>query len=181
MRWKEKTKARKKAKKSGLKTNKEEYDRKRKAFQIENRRRRRQFERKTEEKLRKCPNDVIAEALRKDKRRREGIKEAQNNGRTLNPADFTAFMATYHDQQQEEIKLAKFRVPAQIKGLIENSIRRCRRDKAPGRDGVHNEMLKVEPELTSQLLWEIWTLFGKTKVYPDNWNVGLLTPIYKNK
>lgn len=46
-------------------------------------------------------------------------------------------------------------------------------------DGIHNEMLKVEVDLTAELILDLWRLVGRTTIYPRNWERGLLTPIYK--
>lgn len=39
-------------------------------------------------------------------------------------------------------------------------------------------MLKIEPELSPELLFELWRLRGRTKTYPSDWPRELLTPIY---
>lgn len=62
---------------------------------------------------------------------------------------------------------------------IEVSLHRARPNKPPGRDGIHNEMLKIEITLLTDLLLETWTLIGRTSLYPEDLQVDLPTPIYK--
>lgn len=54
-----------------------------------------------------------------------------------------------------------------------------RRKKAPGIDVVHNEMVKLEPDLMAVTLVEMWKLVGRSRTYPASLARGLLTPIYK--
>lgn len=75
--------------------------------------------------------------------------------------------------------MEKFVVPTGMREEIEICIRQSLANKSPGRDGVHNEMLKFEPELMSTLLYEVCKLVGRTWIYPAQWRQGLLTPVYK--
>lgn len=60
-----------------------------------------QFEERTERRLNQGPNSAIAGAIQKDRKRVEEIRKNLNKGMVLNPADFTDFMVTHHDQKQE--------------------------------------------------------------------------------
>lgn len=134
------------------------FKEKRKDFVKENRKRKRSFAKRTEENLRSTNNNnVVAKALKKDKRRRDEREKAQRTKEdTLDPASFTLFMGTYHDQDKPTVPIHKFTVPEDMKDGIRRSIRRAKRNKSPGVDGVHNEMLKVEVDLTAALILEIW-------------------------
>lgn len=104
LKWKALTKARKRARASGLRVDEEELQRARKSFQKENRRWRRQFASRTENLLTQGPNGNIVEAINKDRKGREESKRAKiTNGEPLNPAYFTEFMASKHDHNQEVI------------------------------------------------------------------------------
>lgn len=65
------------------------------------------------------------------------------------------FMGSYHDQNQREVTMACFQVPYEMKADIERSIRRSRPNQSPGMDGIHNDMLKLEPTLIAELLYEV--------------------------
>lgn len=92
----------------------------------------------------------MAEPIRRDKRRREDKrKERDYNSKELDPADFTKFMATLHDQNEVVLP------------YIENRIRKARDKKSPGTDGIHNEMLKLEVSAMVRVIIEIWRLVRK--------------------
>lgn len=55
--------------------------------------------------------------------------EHANCGASLNPASFKEFMDTFHNQDQEEVPLTGFQVPADMKRGIERSIRTLRVNK----------------------------------------------------
>lgn len=99
MRWEDLRKARMRASKSGLDTDRELFEAKRKEFQKANRRRRRAFERNTENLLQKCQNEVLSTVIPKYRRRRqEKDRILSNSGILLDSAAFTRFMGSYHDQ-----------------------------------------------------------------------------------
>lgn len=53
-------------------------------------------------------------------------------------------------------------------------------NKAAGIDGIHNEMLRLEPELTARVALEMWKLVGISSTYPTDWKRRLLAPVYKS-
>lgn len=125
-------------------------------------------------------DSVVGGAIKTDARRRwERKREQTARGDPLNTADFTAFMGSYHDQEQELVELQQFDIPEDLASDIERSIKRSKHNKAPGRDGVQNEMLKENPGAISTLLAETWVLIGKGRKYTDEWKQGILTPILK--
>lgn len=66
-----------------------------------------------------------------------------------------------------------------MRNEIEDSLRRAKPKKALGRDGVHNEMMKLEIPLMADLLAEVCSSIGRTRRYPKEWHIGLLTLIHK--
>lgn len=65
------------------------------------------------------------EAVRKDKRRREErLRERTYNTKEMNPAEFTKFMGTYHNQNQQLVTLENFEVDEDMTGDIELCIMR---------------------------------------------------------
>lgn len=178
--WKAMQKARRAAKRSGLDADRSRYVEKRNNFERENRRFRRSFERKTEARIRKGDNDLVAGAIKTDARRRkEREKEQTAQSDPINPADFTTFMGSYHDQEQELVELQPFVTPEDLANDIERSIKKSRHNKAPGSDGVHNEVLKANAGAIAKLLTETWALIGRVSKCPEEWKQGLLTPIFK--
>lgn len=64
------------------------------------------MQRRTEAMLERCPNNNLAEAISKDKRRREDLRrQHSSSGKLLNRAAFTDFMGNFHDQNQVKIPL----------------------------------------------------------------------------
>lgn len=99
--------------------------------------------------------------------------------KSLDPAKFTSFMASFHDQEQELVHLKRFVTPSWLEDEIQDSVRRAMLNKAPGREGIHYETLKLEVPLLAKMIFEMRNLMGRTAVYPDEWRVVLLSPIYK--
>lgn len=120
-------KARVSASTSGLDTDRELFEVKRKEFQRANRIRRRAFDRKTEKLLEGCSNEVLSAAIAKDRRRRQDkYRIISNNWNLLDPVAFTRFMWSYHDQNQAVIQMETFQVLKVMKRRIERGIRRSR-------------------------------------------------------
>lgn len=166
VKWKDMRNARSKVLKSRLDIDWRIFEKRRKHFEQENRKAKRRFNQRTTELLKKGPGSRMAEAIKRDRRRREERqKDRTLNDRELNPADFTKIMGSYHDQDQVIVDLRHFSVEEDWVQDIEQSIRRSKNNKAPGKDGVHNEILKLEPALMSRLILEMWRIVGKSKTY----------------
>lgn len=122
----------------------------------------------------------MVEAIRRDRRRREEkVKEMTYNNKELDSADFTAFMATFDEQNQVDLPLNYFTVRYEWLTDIEVSIRTARNNKSPGRYCIHNEMLKLDASSMERVILELWRLVGKSKLYPNDWKRGLMTPVHK--
>lgn len=75
-------------------------------------------------------------------------------------------MGKYHDQNRETVECRNFSVPHDMITNIILSITKARKNKSPWADGVHNKMLKLEPNLTVELLLELCNFIGQTSYYP---------------
>lgn len=64
-------------------------------------------------------------------------------------------------------------------GAIDTSIRRLKRGKAAGHDGITAEMLKSMGERGQELLAKICNLAWKEAKIPEDWKVGVVVPIFK--
>lgn len=138
------------------------------AFENENRRLRRSFHRRVERMLKESPNTRRAEEIATDGKRARNMKAIiAATDTTLQPAEFNQFMAIYHNQEQEVLKMEEFTPPVNLKEVIRNRIIQSARNQTEGIDGTHNEMLKVSPELSEHLLFEWWALMGSTLSYPN--------------
>lgn len=161
--WNAMQKARVQARRSDLETDREIFRAMRKPFQKENRNERRRLEMDTEAKLRNGGNGVLADAIRKDTRREQREREQSAKGDPLNPSDFRRFMGTHPDLRQEKIILQPFTAAENFTSEIIRTIKWMENKKAPGRDGVHNEMLNIEPALTAELLAAVWHIIGRPR------------------
>lgn len=87
-------KARQRAKKSNLYIESEIYTAKQRTLECTNRKRRRNFEPRTVLVLKQDDNSTLSKSLKKDRKGREDLKMSQMvEGRILNPANFTHFLA----------------------------------------------------------------------------------------
>lgn len=151
-----------------------------KAFVEENRKSRMRFMERTEKLLDSCHNSELADSISKDRRREENLSSAeQNNSTSLDPARFTKFMGEFHDQNQEEVPLTSFKVPIALKEKVVASIKRAKKNKSPGIYGIHNEMIRLEPDLMAEMFIEMCKVVRRSREYPVSWSQGLITPIYK--
>ena len=66
------------------------------------------------------------------------------------------------------------------KCFLKKYLRQCRRNKAPGEDGIIAELIKnASQELKTRLYALIRKIWRDEKV-PDDWKIGLIVPLYKN-
>lgn len=178
--WKAMKKAKRRAKRTGLEVDWEEFREKQRKFTVANTERRRRLTEKTEKMLKRGHNNAVQEVINVDKKRREERnRQAAAKDEKLSPASFTHFMGEHHDQRKEETEMTHFTPPQGMREEVIKSIAKAKRNKAPGVDGVNHEMLKIEPILTEELIVEIWRIIGRFKTYLEEWKLGLLTPIYK--
>lgn len=109
--WKSMGKAKRKMKSSSVATDRVIYEYKRDTFQEANRQSRRKFSKRKQERLRKGGNNAVVEAIwTDDRRRRQREREKAARDDSLNPGDFTEFMGSHHDQNQQMIELENFLV-----------------------------------------------------------------------
>lgn len=149
------------------------------------------------EKIRQIDRDIKRQ-FRKNKRRlsahaiREmGCREFRNAAdamkfvtndaapqKTIDPDLFTAFLAKQqvHDAQ---IRTGLFNVPADFKTYLRQALNSSKTGKAPGPDGVYNEMLRLQPKMSVAILLALWIKIGQTGFMPTQLRSGTVVPIYK--
>ena len=84
------------------------------------------------------------------------------------------------EKNQELSKRTNQKTPITIKEL-KNTIKRLKRNKAIGPDGIPNELFIEANNYTIKILLEILNKVHKTGNIPEIWNTGTVTTIYKGK
>lgn len=149
----ERNKAKKRARQTNITEDWAEFREKHRRFAEENRRRRRNFLRRTEIWICNCNNSELAEVMKSNKKRRDKRERASTTrGEPLDPARFTRFMGEFHEHNQTTLNVSNFETPTETKAQIELCIREAKRCESLGIDGVHNEVLQMEPELMPELI-----------------------------
>lgn len=69
--------------------------------------------------------------------------------------------------------------PVILKTEVEKAIETQRRDKAPGPDGINNEVLKQCKEFLSPILTEMFNDILKTEIIPEQWTESNITLLFK--
>ncbi len=102
------------------------------------------------------------------------------SGRALDNLLFTAHVSnTCQDRDGWRPNPTYFTCPPQMREAIKRAIEKAPTRKAAGIDEVKTEMLKVDTEMSTNLLYEIWDACGRCGGLPSSWMKALLVPIYK--
>ena len=64
---------------------------------------------------------------------------------------------------------------------ILDAIKNLKNSKSPGLDKILNEYLKNSPPALIKVLYRIFNLILDTGIIPDDWTIGIIKPMYKNK
>ena len=87
------------------------------------------------------------------------------------------------DQIEEEWRKPKVHTPSMTDDLtmaeLNDAIRRLKSKKAPGKDGVCNEMIKHLGKNARQKLLELFNLSWKSGIFPAAWKEAIIIPILK--
>ena len=63
---------------------------------------------------------------------------------------------------------------------ISNGIKKLKNNKASGLDSISNEMIKGSAPIILPFLVIFFNKILETKEYPDEWEVGIITPLHKS-
>ena len=63
---------------------------------------------------------------------------------------------------------------------IQKCIKNLKNRKAQGLDQISNEMIKYSQHVTIPLLHKLFNLILRSGIYPKQWTVGYITPIFKS-
>lgn len=99
-------------------------------------------------------------------------------GAILQPAVFTKFMGKYHNKEQPVIQTVDFIPDEEIREEIEPHIFINASHEATGLEIVHNEIIKVCPEVFADLIFQFCALVGRSKIYQWQLTTGVFTPLY---
>ena len=62
-----------------------------------------------------------------------------------------------------------------------NLINKLKNNKSSGIDNIINEFLKHSPQAFKELLTKLFNVILRTGIFPTNWCLSFISPIYKNK
>ena len=68
-----------------------------------------------------------------------------------------------------------------LKQRLFNAIKNLKNNKSPGLDNILNEYFKNSPPALIRIYSRIFNLVLDTGIIPDNWTIGVIKPVYKNK
>lgn len=58
-------------------------------------------------------------------------------------------------------------------------LRKLKKGKALGENGIENEAWRIMPLEIGDMMWKMINRIWKEKGIPNDWNKGLISPIYK--
>ena len=64
---------------------------------------------------------------------------------------------------------------------VKKCIHKLKSNKCPGPDNILNEFLKYSPQNILELYTDIFNAILKCGVVPQQWGIGYIRPLYKNK
>ena len=130
-------------------------------------------------RLRKAANTrdpaAIARILSQHTR---AAREAAQVGETLDPGDFTAFFAD-KPLPPAPVPLQHFTLEQEFRDTLELAIRKAKKGKAPGPDGIPVEIYQICPALFADLFFEILAACGRLATVIPDWDLSILIPIHK--
>lgn len=142
-----------------------------------------QKERRACQRIQKDPQSELAKALKASGKRRKRQTEMEKaSGKQLRAKEFAQYLAKKLDGPKQGLTVRPFKVDVKhFRKDVQMSIRQMEGNKAIGCDGVHVEMLKVNPEEAARLLTKISQVVEKTGQIPTDWLKGIIVPLYKGK
>ena len=144
-------------------------------------RRKREHEQRRElaDEFRRAANERslkdVASVLRKAKRASD---TASSQGMSMDRREYTKFF-TNVPKPPRQVPLSKFKHPADFEARIAAAIRKAKRGKAPGPDGVPMELFKLAPDLFAHLLFEMFDACARCAYVIEGWDLSILIPLHK--
>ena len=131
--------------------------------------------------LRKTSSSLsIADVAARIEKVHAAADNASRLGDELKPRDFTEYFAN-KPTPKSLIALRKYTLPREMEKLFRKAIRKAKKGKAAGPDGVPMELLQICPAAFSELLFELFAAGARMRCVMKNWDFSILIPIYKKK
>lgn len=101
-------------------------------------------------------------------------------GKQIKPSSFTNHIKRIHNQSAYPAIRMKHFIPApDFSVRVEKAIRRGKRNKAIGSDGLHMEMFQVAPAICARILTYWLTMIGRLCIFRSKWAEVMLCPLCK--
>lgn len=98
----------------------------------------------------------------------------------LSPTAFTKHMASIQ-RPADPISVPAFQPSSPFKAQLKEAILGLKKQKAPGPDVVHSEMLQLEPDLAANAIYTLWQAVGRLGILPKALSIAVVVPLYKDK
>ncbi len=102
------------------------------------------------------------------------------SGTPLNRGLFTAFISkNCEDEIEWRPGQCLFEAPGELGLLIREALEKSPTQKAPGEGEIKTEMLKVDSQLSTEIIIELWNACGRCGELPAHWQTALPVPIHE--
>ena len=133
----------------------------------------------TQVRLRKAAESrSIADVAAVVRRSVREANESEYKGVCLDPSDFTKYFAA-KPRPPEHVPLRHFDLSPLVKHELDTSIRRAKRGKAPGPDGIPMEVYKIDSALFANVFYHMFKACGRLAAVVPGWDLSVLIPIHK--
>lgn len=103
---------------------------------------------------------------------------ASLQGMSMDRREYTEFF-TNVPPPPYPVPLLAYKHPPDFEARIAAAIRKAKRGKAPGPDGVPMELFKLAPDLFAYLLFEMFNACARCGYVIEGWDLSILIPLYK--
>lgn len=121
----------------------------------------------------------LARALTDSAKRRQMLSQMERAiDKKLREKTFAEYLATKLDGPTEGLKSRQFIIDeTQFKDDVRKAIAHMVANKAIGKDRIHVEMHKSNPDAAAELLTRMWQVIGKKGQVPADWLKGTIVPL----
>lgn len=120
------------------------------------------------------PEAELAEALKTSEKKRQSQKQIDKaTVKQLKAREFAGYLSKKLEGPTEEFPVTNFVVSvSRFEMDVEEDIRGMESNKAVGNDGLHVEIIKVNPPAAASLLTKLWQSVGRTRQVPAEWSMA---------
>ena len=112
---------------------------------------------------------------------RRSLRESQETGTKgarLDPSDFTQYFCD-KTRPPGPVPLRRFELEPEMKNVLETALRKAKRGKAPGPDGIPMEVYKLDCPLFANIFYHVFKACGRLATVVPGWDLSVLIPIHK--